>query len=35
MAYFECRELEIGLEFGCLSFSKCNSFSEGSSEPNK
>ena len=33
MADFEHRELEIGLEFGHLSFAKHNNFSEGSSEP--
>ena len=31
MADFECRELEIGLEFGRLSFAKRNNFSKGSS----
>ena len=35
MADFERRELEIGLEFGHLSFDKRNNFSEGSSEPKK
>ena len=35
MADPEHRELEIGLEFGCLSFAKRNNFSEGSSEPTK
>ena len=37
MADFErrARELEIGLEFGRLSFAKRNNFSEGSSEPKK
>ena len=28
MADFGHRELEIGLEFGRLSFAKCNNFSE-------
>ena len=35
MADFKCRELEIGLEFGHLSFDKRKNFSEGSSEPKK
>ena len=35
MADFERRELEIGLEFGHISFDKCKNFSEGSSEPKK
>ena len=35
MADFEHRQLEIGLEFVCLSFPECNNFSKGSSEPNK
>ena len=35
MADFERRDLEIGLEFGRLSFAKHNNFSEGSSEPKK
>ena len=35
MADFECRELEIGLEFRHLSFDKCKNFSEGSFEPKK
>ena len=35
MAHFERQELEIELEFGCLSFDKRNNFSEGSSEPKK
>ena len=35
MAHFERRELEIGLEFGRLSFAKRNNFSEGSSKPKK
>ena len=35
MADFERRDLEIGLEFGCLRFAKRNNFSEGSSEPKK
>ena len=35
MADFERRELEIGLEFGRLSFTKLNNFSKGSSEPKK
>ena len=35
MADFECRELEIGLEFGHISFDKCKNFSEGSFEPKK
>ena len=35
MADFECQELEIGLEFGRLSFAKHNNFSEGSSVPKK
>ena len=35
MADFERRELEMGLECGCLSFTKRNNFSEGSSKPMK
>ena len=35
MADFKRRELEIGLEFGCLSFAKRNNFSECSSKPKK
>ena len=35
MADFEGRELEMGLEFGRLSFPKRNNFSEGSSGPKK
>ena len=35
MADFERRELENGLEFRRLSFTKLNNFSEGSSEPKK
>ena len=35
MADFERRELEIGLEFGHISFDKRKNFSEGSSEPKK
>ena len=35
MADFECRELEIGLEFGRSSFAKRNNCSEGSSEHRK
>ena len=35
MADFERHELEIGLEFGHLSFDKCKNFSKGSSEPKK
>ena len=35
MADFECRQLEIGIEFVCWSFAECNNFSEGSSEPEK
>ena len=35
MADFERRELEIGLEFGHLSFDKRKNFSEGSFEPKK
>ena len=35
MADYERRELEIALEFGCLSFAKRSNFSEGSSEPKK
>ena len=35
MADFECRELEIGLEFGHISFDKRKNFSEGFSEPKK
>ena len=35
MANFECRELEIGLEFGHISFDKRKNFSEDSSEPKK
>ena len=33
MADFECRQLEIPLEFLRWSFAKRNNFSEGSSEP--
>ena len=35
MADFECRELEIGLKFGHLSFDKRKNFSEGSLKPKK
>ena len=35
MADFECRELEIGLKFGHLSFDKRKNFSEGSFKPTK
>ena len=35
MADFECRELEIGLKFGHLSFDKRKNFSEGSFKPKK
>ena len=35
MADFECRQLEIGLEFVRWSFAKCNNFSKGSSEAKK
>ena len=35
MADFEHRELEIGLEFGHMSFDKRKNFSKGSSEPKK
>ena len=35
MADFERHELEIGLEFGHLSFDKRKNFSEGSFEPQK
>ena len=35
MTNFKRRELEIGLEFGRLSFAKRNNFSEGSSKPKK
>ena len=35
MADFERRELEIGLEFGHVSFDKRKNFSEGSFEPKK
>ena len=35
MADFEHRELEIGLEFGLLSFAKRNNSGKGSSEPKK
>ena len=35
VADFKGRELEIGLEFGHISFDKRKNFSEGSSEPKK
>ena len=35
MTDFKHRQLEIGLEFMCLSFAECNNFSKGSSEPKK
>ena len=35
MADFERRELEIGLEFGHISYDKCKNFSEGSSDSKK
>ena len=35
MANFECREFEFGLEFGHLSFTKLDNFSEGSFELKK
>ena len=35
MADFKRRELEIGLEFGHISFDKCKNFNKGSSEPKK
>ena len=35
MADFECRQLQIQLEFMRWSFAKCNNFSKGSSEPKK
>ena len=35
MANFKHRQLEIGLEFVHWSFTECNNFSEGSTEPKK
>ena len=35
MADFECRQLEIQLEFVCWSFAECNNYSEGSSKRKK
>ena len=35
MANFECRQLEIGLEFMRWSFTERNNFSEGSSKTKK
>ena len=35
MADFEHHELEMGLEFGYISFEKCKNFTEVSSEPKK
>ena len=35
MADFECREVEIGLKFGHLSFDKRKNFSKGSFKPTK
>ena len=35
MADFECRQFETWLEFVRRSFTECNNFSEGSSQPKK